>query len=452
MAGKKKELLEAQPDLEMAETDIKEAAEAAEMEEKAEVEAIVESEETAGTGDMPVDISGTDAAPDEAFTGEAEKSEASTAISEITKEVAESFQKEAIIEDAFIRRSITLPNKRARRETFREEETIVGDESGEIETFSSMKRKEYGMLADSAKSAKPKVLYGRVDGVEEIEAGGMRSAMVICHLATDIRSDLNTEREMRSGIYKIKIPAPMFFIYNREEYATQEGYPQLKKNLDMRIGSIAEFVVYDINMAQEDVLASRIRAMQILGYDNYLSEKAQVKPGVIAKGYIAYINSRGIVVDILGSDCFIPNDELSWKFIGNALDERKNFQIGTAVPVRIKSVEKASAQVYGRNYPYIKTTGSIKDAKQNPNKVFYEKYVLGQKYKGTIAYKLVTGEYIVNLGSAHDGISGDGATCICKAPAIEFSGSPYVGQNCMVAIVGKNKDNYRFSGAFTYLE
>ena len=49
MAGKKKELLEAQPDLEMAETDIKEAAEAAEMEEKAEVEAIVESEETAGT-------------------------------------------------------------------------------------------------------------------------------------------------------------------------------------------------------------------------------------------------------------------------------------------------------------------------------------------------------------------------------------------------------------------
>ena len=59
----------------------------------------------------------------------------------------------------------------------------------------------------------------------------------------------------------------MFFIYNREEYATQEGYPQLKKNLDMRIGSIAEFVVYDINMAQEDVLASRIRAMQILGYE-----------------------------------------------------------------------------------------------------------------------------------------------------------------------------------------
>ena len=165
MAGKKKELLETQPDAGVADTAITEGAETAETEETVEAEGI------SGMETVPA------ATPTEE---EPVKSETPAASSEITKEVAENFQKEAIIEDAFIRRSITLPNKRARRETFREEEAIVGDENGEIETYSSLKRKEYGMLADSAKSTKPKVLYGRVDGVEEIEADGMRSAMPEC--------------------------------------------------------------------------------------------------------------------------------------------------------------------------------------------------------------------------------------------------------------------------------
>lgn len=371
--------------------------------------------------------------------------------SNLSEEDADEFQKEATIIDAFLRRSITIPGRKKRREAFREEEAIIGDEAGEIATFASKKKREYEILSDSAKSEKPKVLYGRVDGVEEIVIGNLKSAMVVCHLVADNRADINTDREIDSAIYKIKIPAPMFFVYNREEMATQEGYPMLKKNLDMRVGAIVEFVVYDINMAEEDVLASRIRAMQILSYDYYLSSRAQIKPGVLAKGYVQYVNSKGVVVDVLGSDCFIPNDELAWKFIGNALEERKDFAVGKAVPVRIKSVEKASAEIYGRNYPYIRTTGSIKDAKPNPNKQFFEKFELGQKYIGEIAYRLATGEYIVNLG-ATPGNSGDRATCICKAPAIELGGTPYPGQQCSVAITSKNNENYRFSGTITYLE
>lgn len=408
----------------------------------------VKMQETIGE-DIPEDAaSNEDTLTEEDFV----KEEKPVIESNISKEDAAEFEKESTLLDAFLRRSITLPGRKKRRETFREEERIIGDESGEIETFNSMKKKEYEILSDSAKSAKPKVLYGRVDGVEEIEiGGGIKSAMAICHLVSDNKADLNTERELKSSIYKIKIPAPMFFIFNREEYFTPEGYDMLKKNLDMRVGAIVEFVVYDINMAEEDVLASRIRAMQIISYDYYLSDKAQVKPGAIAKGYIQYINSRGIVVDVLGSDCFIPNEELAWKFIGNALEARQDFAVGKAVPVRIKSVEKASVEINGQRYPYIKTTGSIKDAKQNPNKMFFDKYVIGQKYVGTIAYRLATGEYIVNLGAGSIN-NGDRATCICKAPAIELGGTPYPGQQCSVAIISKNNENYRFGGAITYLE
>ena len=71
---------------------------------------------------------------------------------------------------------------------------------------------------------------------------------------------------------------------------------------------------------------------------------------------------------------------------------------------------------------------------------------------GQIGYRLNTGEYIVNLGSDGDGIDGSRATCICKAPSIELGGTPYIGQHCMIAITDKDDKDYKFRGAFTYLE
>lgn len=370
----------------------------------------------------------------------------------LTEKDAEEFEKAASLQDAFLRRSITLPGKRKQKAVFKDEEVIIGDEGGEIDTFGSLKKREYEMLSDSAKATKPKVLYGRVDGIEEMEVGKVRVPIAVCHLITDKRSDINTDNEMKSGIYKIQIPAPMFFFYNQEEFETPEGYDTLKKKMDMRVGSIVEFVVYDINMDDENVTASRIRAMQILSYDYYLGKKAQIKPGVKAKGYITYVNSSGVCVDVFGAECFISYNELSWKYIKNPLNEKKHFYVGAPVPVRIKSVESERASVYGREYPFIKITGSIKDAKDNPNKLFFEKYVLRQKYAGEVGFRLSTGEYIVNLGSTGDGIDGCRATCICKAPAIELGGTPYIGQKCMIAITNKDDKDYRLIGAFTYLE
>lgn len=372
--------------------------------------------------------------------------------SELTAEDAAEFANESSLADAFFRRSIVVPGRKKRRQAFRDEEQIIGDENGEIATFGSAKKREYEILSDSAKATKPKVLYGRVDGIEEMELGTNKVPMAVCHLITDKRVDINTENELKSGIYKIVIPAPMFFIYDKEEYMTPEGYDSLKKKMDMRVNSIVEFVVYDIDMSEEKVLASRISAMQLLGYDYYLGKNAPIKPGKIAKGYITYVNSRCVIVDVFGAEIAIPYSELSWKYIKNPLDEKNTFYVGAPVAVRIKSVETAKATIYGRNYPYLKVTGSIKDAKENPNKMFFERYVKGQKYHGRVGYRLATGEYIVNLGSRGSGIDGGMATCICKAPSIELGGTPYVGQNCTVAIVGKNEEGYRIAGAFTYLE
>lgn len=379
--------------------------------------------------------------------------------SQLTDSDVQQFYKESVTEDAFwadtfSMRTVTVPSRRKQADTFREDNVIIGDESGEIDTYAKLRKIEYDLLTESAKSMPPKPLYGRVVGIE-VMAGpmGKEMPMAVCQLITDNRKDINTDREIKSAIYKIKIPANMFFIYNQTQFNvdTEEGMRALRRAMDKRIGAVVEFVVYDVNPSEIDVIASRLSAMRSISYDWYLKEGALIKPGVCAKGYINYLSQNGAVVDVMGADIFIPRSELCWRYVSNALDERTQFKLGSAVPVKILSVEKASVEIFGRKQPYLKVKGSVKDAKPNPNEKFFENYIVGQKYCGRVAARLVTGEYIVNLGVEGQGISGDSATCICKPPEYALSGSIRTGQKCSVAITAKNASDFRLRGAFAYI-
>lgn len=371
--------------------------------------------------------------------------------SKITESDAEKFVEAMNLGDEFLRRSVTLPGRKQRKKVFQEDEEIIGDDSGELETEASARRREYEILVDSAKSQKPKVLYGRMIGTEVMQLGNVKTVMAVCRLIADNPADINTDNEIRTNIYKIKIPAPLFFFDPNERYSNDEDFEDLKFNMDTRVGSIVEFIVYNINPNEDDVLASRVNAMQILSYDNYLGRRARVKPGSKVKGRVVYANRLGITVDVLGADVFISRRELSWKYIPNILTE-KEFKVGMPIAVRVTSVETDSAEIYGRKYPYVKIKASVKDARENPNKRDFEKYEIGQKYVGTIAYHLQTGSYIVNLGDEGSGINGEQPVCICKAPPTHMGGVPYVGQKCSLAITAKNEETFQFFGAFTYME
>lgn len=371
--------------------------------------------------------------------------------SSLTESDVKNFEEAMNLGTTFLRRSVTLPGRRQRKQVFKEEEEVIGDDNNELETEASGRRREYEMLVDSAKSQKPKALYGRMIGTEVMQVGNVQTVMAVCRLIADNAADINTEREIRTNIYKIKIPAPLFFFDPNGRYSGDENFDDLKYNMDTRVGSIIEFVVYSINPNEDDVLASRINAMQILSYDNYLGKRARVKPGSKVKGRVVYVNRMGVTVDVLGADVFINRRELSWKYIPNILTE-KEFKVGMPIAVRVTSVETDSAEIYGRKYPFVKIKASVKDARENPNKRDYEKYEVGQKYGGTIAYHLTSGSYIVNMGDEGSGINGEQPVCICKAPNVPMGGIPYVGQKCSVAIIAKNEETYQFFGAFTYME
>lgn len=371
--------------------------------------------------------------------------------SSITEADASDFEKEMNLGNEFLRRSIVLPGRRRRREVFREDEEIIGDDNNELETYKSMRRKEYEILADAAKSQKPKVLYGRMIGTEVMKIGNVQTVMAVCNLIATDPSHINTEKEIRSSIFKIKIPAPLCFFDTNDRYSGDDNFDDLKRNMDVRVGSITEFVVYSVNMDDDDVLASRVNAMEILSYDNYLGKRARIKPGSLVKGRIVYINSLGVSVDVMGADVFIRRQDMSWRYIPDILTE-KEFKVGKAVLVRVTGVETAKMQIYGRDYPYVRIKASIKDAIKNPNQQYFDKYELGQKYAGRIAYHLSTGSYIVNLGELGTGVNGEQPICICKAPSVPMGGVPYVGQRCSVAITEKNENTFQFFGAFTYME
>ncbi len=429
-----------------------------ELETKAtETDGAVEETGNAGTVEPQLeemDLSGTyspksdnENMTEESFIKEETPIEEST----LTEKDVASFESLMELGNEFIRRTIELPGRKRRKEVFREEEVIIGDDNDEIQTYESMKRREYEILSDSAKSKKPKVLYGRMIGTEVVQIGEVRTVMAVCNLIAVNSADINTDREIRSAIYKIKIPAPLFFFDYQNKYTSQDAFDDLKYVMDTRAGSIIEFVVYNINMDEDDVLASRVNAMQILSYDYYLGKRASIKPGSLAKGRIVFASRNGVMVDVKGADVFISRQELSWKYIPNVLAE-KEFRVGAAVVVRISSVETDSIEIFGRAYPFVKIKASVKDARKNPNQLYFEKFELGQKYIGRIAYHLSTGNYIVNLGEEKTGVYGEQPICICKAPSIHMGGTPYIGQRCSVAIIDKNDKTYQFVGAFTYME
>lgn len=375
-----------------------------------------------------------------------------------SEEVADMFIEQTLDANQFAQRTVNIPDinipaeKRKLRKAFAEDEAIIGDEIGEIDTFAKLKKREYDYLVDSAKSAKPKVLYGRIDGIEEVEIGSIRVLEVVAHLAAANRNDLNTENEITSNIYKIKIPVQMLTFSIPDKYFLEENYNALKTLVNMRIKSIVEFVVYDVDPTEEVVLASSVTAKQLLQYDWYLGKRAKIKPGVKAKGHIVYINSKGVVVNVMGAEVFIKNSELRWGFVDNPLHEKNNFYIGKSVPVRILSVATDSKEILGRKYPYVKIEASMKDAIENPNVTFFDKYIPKQIYNGVIAYHMIDGNYIVKLGSDCRGLNGDGVMCMCKAPSLNFGAAPYVGQEVKVAIIEKDEKTHKIRAVFQWMD
>ena len=364
---------------------------------------------------------------------------------EVTPETAKAFAASSDDNDMFFRRTINVPGRRAVKKAFETEE-IIGDDYDEVMTEGKQRQLEYQMLADSAKAKRPKRLTGRVRGVEpkygpngEIITYEAHVSLIMHPEDKEVR-ELMKKKEKPASIYTICIPAPMFFFFRRPEmFEGEDGLKNLHRVMKNKIGSIIEFVVYDVSLDNNKVIGSRVRAMQLKAYEYYLDPRnKKIKVGSKCAANITEVGVSGITVEICGAECFIQNSELSWLRISAASDE-KEFKVGNKIKAVIKSIEVGKVDVYGRPVQFVAITASVKEAYYKPITAFGGEYPDGKICSGKVSYHLTNGKYFVRIDDRID--------CICYPP--DFA-TPYIGDDCSVIITGRNELGLK--GDFTYVK
>ena len=335
--------------------------------------------------------------------------------------------------EMFRRRTVNLTSKRKTKKTFSSEK-IIGDEYDEIIEDGARRELEYKLLSDSAKAGKPKILKGRVFGIEEVTVGTEKTYKVLVNFIPDPKVKRSEEK---SSEYQIEIPAPHFFFYDEEKYKGPLGYELLKKELRDRNNALIDFIVYDITADNTSVIASRVAAMQLRSYEYYLGPRKQIEVGSVCIANVVRVGRHGLTAEVLGANCYISNDELDWNHITAANDV---FDVGDKIKVRIKEIQTVQTIIYGTKYIHVNVVASRKDAMENPAIKYFDVFNIGQTVTGIVTMRLHTGEYFVKIGNR--------MTCKCKPPSF---GTPELGQECSVYIKDKNRENHTITGAITYL-
>ena len=370
----------------------------------------------------------------EALIEEANTSKETETRTAVTAESAESFQTSSDAIDAFLRRTINVPGRRALRKAFEEEE-IVGDDYGEVETEGKKREYEYQLLADSAQAKRPKILLGRVRGIDPVYNDRNQiytyeaKVSLIADPADPKTKELMAKKQEPASLYTVYIPAPMFFFYRKPElFEGPDGLRNLLRSMRNKVGSLVEFIVYDIKADDTRVLGSRVRAMQLRAYEYYLNPRAKkIVPGTKAMGRITESGVHGVTVEVKGAECFIPNNELSWLRVPAANDEDQ-FKVGKAIPVVVESVEVGKVKVLNQETQYVVVTASAKKAQKTPIQAFGKDYPDNSFASGVVTYRYPTEKYCVRIDNRID--------CMCYPPDFD---TPYIGAEVSVYITGRNE-------------
>lgn len=352
----------------------------------------------------------------------------------VTAEAAEKFKTSSDDIDMFLRRTINIPGRRALRKAFEEEE-IIGDDYGEVITEGKKRELEYQLLADSAKAKRPKILLGRVRGIDPVYNDKQQvytyeaRVSLIADPADPKTRELMAKKQEPASIYSVYIPAPMFFFYRKPElFEGPDGLRNLLRSMRNKVGSLVEFIVYDISADDNRVIGSRVRAMQMRAYEYYLDpRRKKIVPGTKAMGRITESGVHGVTVEVKGAECFIPNNELSWLRVPAANDEDQ-FKVGKAIPVVVESVEIGNVQVFGKDTQYVVITASAKKAKKTPIQEFGATYPDNSFASGIVTYRYATEKYCVRIDNRID--------CMCYPPDFD---TPFIGAEVSVYITGRNE-------------
>lgn len=313
-------------------------------------------------------------------------------------------------------------SKKAKQEMYRSEHVITEYGDDDVETESTLLKKDYLELVASSKSQK--ILEGKVVGFRY--AGETRKSTILAEI------------EYGTGLYTILIPSYLMYDYEMSQYVEPDMIQRVENNIMRRIGGRIKFIIRHVDEATQTAYADRLMAQSIIGHDNYIRLTRDGKPriieGQIVKGQVIYTTSKGIVVDALGTDISIRKEELSHSYVGDARDE---YKVGDSVNVKIGKIKEVLVEKNETNYKLIKATGSVKDAKVNHKERLYPQFKIDGVYAATVTYVEEAGAFCRLKGEVD---------CLVALP--RFGENPVRGDERIVKITEKDDERMYLYGIF----
>lgn len=313
-------------------------------------------------------------------------------------------------------------SKRVKKEMYSSEHVITeyGDE--DIETESTILRKDYLELVASARSQK--ILEGRITGFRY--ANETRKSTILA------------EVEYGSGLFNVLIPSYLLYDYEMSKYVEPDKIQIIENNIKRRIGGVVKFIVRYVDEKERTAYGDRLMAQSIIGYENYIKETRDGKPritsGMIVKSQVMYAVSKGIVVDALGTEIQIRKEDLSHSYVGDARDE---YETGDYVNVKIDKIKEITVEKNETNYRLVQATGSVKEAKINNKARLFNQFKVDGIYAAEVTYVEEAGVFCRLRG---------GMDCLVALP--RFGANPARGQKRMVKITEKDEERNYLYGIF----
>ena len=301
---------------------------------------------------------------------------------------------------------LRMPGRRRQR-------VVSIDAERTVQTDTDRLRSDLLDLVESLKSKK--ILTGTIQGVERLADNPEMSYAVIYH-----------------GDFKVIIPV-LEAIEEPEDYRGQPRGDVLHYLLNKRLGAEVDYIVKGVDQENNVVAASRLEAMALKRREYYFRTDRdgnyQIYEGIRAEARVISVIRAGIFIDLFGAECYIPLRELSYQ---RWVDAAQHYQPGQRVLVKVLEVDRSD-----RSHPRV--SASVKQAMENPYEKALKKYVVGNRYVGTVS--------MVDLNGVFVSLDG-GVDCLCTYPK---RGRPPRGARATVRILGINHENNRIWGVITHM-
>lgn len=285
------------------------------------------------------------------------------------------------------------------------------DERRSVETEADKEKNDLIDLLESLRIGK--ILTGTIQGVER--ASDNHSMAVIYH-----------------GAFKIVIPAEEA-VTAPDDYRDKSPEDVMHYLLTKRLGAEVDFIVKGIDQEANVAVASRLDAMKAKRKQYYFGTDREgnnlLYAGQCAEARVVSVIRAGIFIDLFGLEVYIPLRELSYQRMMNATEY---FRPGQRILVKILELVKTD-----RNN--IKVTASVKQSAENPYEKALRRYVVDNRYVGTVSIVDTNGVFV-----ALDG----GVDCLCSYPK---RGRPPRGARVTVRILGISRETNRIWGAITHI-